>query len=81
MEQLIELEKDFINLPEGVYDGELLAIGEFNNAAEQYKETMKRSRIKGVKTGLKMVCYDYIEDIDSFFNGLDNTPCIDRKIN
>lgn len=79
MEQLIELEKDFMNLPEGVYDGELLALGEFNNAAEQYKETMKRSRIKGVKTGLKMVCYDYIEDIDSFFNGIDNTPCIDRK--
>lgn len=79
MEQLIELEKDFINLPEGVYDGELLAIGEFNNAAEQYKETMKRSRIKGVKTGLKMVCYDYIENEDDFWNGLDNTPCIDRK--
>ena len=79
IEQLIELEKDFMNLPEGVYDGELLALGEFNNAAEQYKETMKRSRIKGVKTGLKMVCYDYIEDIDSFFNGIDNTPCIDRK--
>lgn len=79
MEQLIELEKDFINLPEGVYDGELLAIGEFNNAAEQYKETMKRSRIKGVKTGLKMVCYDYIGGVNDFFNGIDNTPCIDRK--
>lgn len=79
IEKLVELDKDFMNLPEGVYDGELLAIGKFNNAAEQYKETMKRSRIKGVKTGLKMVCYDYIEDINNFFNGLDDAPCIDRK--
>ena len=43
IEKLVELEKEFMNLPEGVYDGELLAIGKFNNAAEQYKETMKRS--------------------------------------
>ena len=78
-EQLVDLEKEFENLPCGVYDGELLATGEFENSAEQYKETMKRSRKKGIKHGLKMVCYDYIENIDDFYNGLDKTKCINRK--
>lgn len=78
-ENLIEIEEDFKSLPDGVYDGELLAIGEFNDSAEQYKETMKRSRVKGIKKGLKMVCYDYIENVDDFYNGICKTKCIDRK--
>ena len=79
MEGLIELEEEFKNMEYGVYDGELLAEGIFSDSAEQYRETIKRSRIKGIKTGLKMVCYDYIENEDDFWNGIDNTSCIDRK--
>lgn len=79
MEGLIELEEEFKNMKHGVYDGELLAEGIFSDSAEQYRETIKRSRIKGIKTGLKMVCYDYIENENDFWNGLDNTSCIDRK--
>lgn len=78
-EQLIDIEEDFKDLPNGVYDGELLAMGDFENSAEQYKETMKRSRKKGVKHGLKMVCYDYIENVNDFYNGLCKTECINRK--
>lgn len=78
-EQLIDIEEDFKDLPNGVYDGELLAMGNFENSAEQYKETMKRSRKKGAKHGLKMVCYDYIENVNDFYNGLCKIECINRK--
>ena len=76
---LVDIEEGFKQLPNGVYDGELLAIGEFKNSSEQYKETMKISRKKGVKHGLKMVCYDYIENIEDFHHGICKTKCIDRK--
>lgn len=79
MEGLIELEKDFKNLPIGCYDGELIAEGTFENSAEMYNATMKRSRIKGVKRGLKMMCYDFIEEEKDFWSGKCKIKCIDRK--
>lgn len=81
IEGLVEIEKDFLNsdIPEGVYDGELLAIGEFAESKDCYKETMKRARINGTKTKLKMVCFDYIEKEEDFLNGLCTKKCIERK--
>ena len=79
--ELVEIEDEFKEFPNGVYDGELLAIGEFEDSKSQFKETMKRSRIKGEKTGLKFMIYDFISDIDDFKNGKDETKCIDRKNN
>lgn len=79
MDGLVELEKDFKLLPTGVYDGELIAEGEYENSADQYKDTMKRSRIKGKKTGLKMMCYDFIANEKDFWSNKCNTKCIDRK--
>ena len=79
MEGLIELEKDFKNLPIGCYDGELIAEGAFENSAEMYNATMKRSRVKGVKRGLKMMCYDFIEVEKDFWNGKCKVKCVDRK--
>lgn len=76
----IVLDVENMDFDNGVLDGELLAIGEFKDNSEQYKETMKRSRIKGIKSGLKVVAYDYIEDINNFYKGRDNTPCRERKI-
>lgn len=68
-----------MNFNNGVLDGELIAEGNFADSAEMYKETMKRSRIKGRKTGLKVMVYDYIKNINDFHRGADNTPCIERK--
>lgn len=73
----IELEMQYY--PDGVYDGELLAQGDFKDSKEQFKETMKRSRVKGLKTGLDYVLYDYIEDIQDFKNGYCATNCKQRK--
>ena len=79
IEGLDEILSDMKHLKDGGYDGELIAIGKFTDSKEQFQETMKRSSIKGVKTGLKFVCYDYIENINNFYNVVDKTKCEDRK--
>lgn len=78
IEGLVELAKDFEKLPNGVYDGELIAKGDFKEAKDQYKETSKIARKKGDKKGLKFVCFDYMPE-ESFFKGICFTPCIVRK--
>lgn len=79
IEGLVDLEEEAKKLPNGVYDGELIAIGQFTTSQDMYKETMKRFAIKGDKTGLKMICFDYIEDRNKFLAGYDETPFIERK--
>ena len=77
---LSEVEKDLSKLPNGVYDGELVAIVDgVMDSKEVFAETIRRSKIKGRKTGLKFITYDYISNILDFYNGVDNTYCIDRK--
>lgn len=80
VEGLIEVEKELATLPNGVYDGELMAITEgIADSKEIFAETIKRSRVKGKKVGLKFVVYDYIADVNDFYKGIDKTPCIERK--
>lgn len=79
IEGLIEIEEEFEKMPKGIYDGELIALGNFETSKEKFQATMQRSRVKGIKKGLKMVCFDYIEDISSFNEGVDITPCFLRK--
>ena len=69
MEDMIQLEREMSRYEDGVFDGEALAIGDFVDSDAQYKETIKRSRVKGVKTGLKFVMYDFIE-LDEFMRRL-----------
>lgn len=80
VEGLVEVAADLATLPDGVYDGELIAITDDTlDSKEIFAETIKRSKIKGVKSGLKFMCFDYIESLEAFYNGIDNTKCIDRK--
>lgn len=81
IEGLTQIVEEFKNLPYGVYDGELCATGYFKSSKDMFKETMKRSRVKGEKLGLKMVCFDYIKNPEHFYRGKDETPCIERKFN
>ncbi|EGT3659702.1 TPA: hypothetical protein SOL37_002672 [Clostridioides difficile] len=81
VKELIDIEQEFKKLPVGVYDGELLAEGIYENAEERFKETLKRYSKKGIKTGLEMHCYDYIQNIDNFHIGKDETLCYLRKNN
>ena len=80
VEGLVEIEKELSTLPNGVYDGELMAITEnIKDSKEIFAETIKRSRVKGKKVGLKFVIYDYIANVNDFYNGIDKIPCIERK--
>ncbi|VIF91050.1 DNA ligase [Clostridioides difficile] len=78
---LVDIEQEFIKLPIGIYDGELLAEGIYENSKERFKETLKRYSKKGIKNGLEMYCYDYIQNIDGFYIGKDETLCYLRKNN
>ena len=80
---LNEIKNDILKIKKRsfVLDGELITAKTFNNNEDEYKDTMKKSRIKGDKKGLKYKVYDYIEDINNFFNGYDITKTIDRKLN
>ncbi len=76
---LTQISDDMSKLPNGVYDGELIATGMFKSSKDQFKQTMKLSRIKGEKIGLKFVVFDYIENISDFNNNTSTMTCIDRK--
>ena len=79
VEGLADITNDMKKLQNGVYDGELIAIGDFKDSKEQFAETMKRSRVKGLKSGLKFVCYDYIENINDKEENLKNFIETDDK--
>lgn len=80
---LIEIEKDILTIDKDSFmmDGELVSAEEFDNNEDTYKDTMKKASKKGIKTGLVYMVYDYIEDVNKFYEGRDNTKSIDRKIN
>lgn len=61
-----------------VYDGELLAIGEFKDNIAHRQATNSLSACKGDKHGLCLNVFDMIP-VDDFYAGLCNTSAIDRK--
>lgn len=79
IEGLVELEEEFKLLPDGVYDGELLLDGKYSESKDLFQATMKVARSNGNKKNLIMYCFDYIENIDDFSNGVCYTPCYKRK--
>ena len=63
-----------------VIDGELYAIGDFKNNELGYKATSKIARKKGIKSGLKLIAYDYL-DVEEFYNGKSKDDTKTRKDN
>ena len=63
-----EIEQAMMGCPDGVYEGEFLALGDFDNANERFKKTSSIMRSKGEKTGLEFVVFDFI-DLEHFKNG------------
>lgn len=81
VEGLIDIEKEVKQfLPNNmVLDGELLAINNMNlNSKDLYRETIKRGRKKGDKTGLEYHVFDLIT-LDDLQNGVSNNKCSNRK--
>lgn len=68
------------NIPIGVYDCECVAIGNYDTSLDRYNATSKILSKKGEKRGVKMMCFDYISDIDKFDNyETYNVSCLMRK--
>lgn len=60
-------------------DGELYATGNFKESKDGYKATIERSRIKGIKTGLKLRVFDYLS-LDEYKNQNSVTQYRNRRI-
>ena len=65
---LVEIIEEAKLLPDGVYDGEVIAHGEFENSTARFNATTKILGTDGKKRGVDFIAFDYIEDIDAFFN-------------
>lgn len=77
---LVEIMDDAHLLPNNfVYDGELLAAGEFKDCIEQRQATNSLSSMKGDKTGLIFNVFDMIP-LEDFYAGVCTDPAIERKI-
>lgn len=79
VEGFYELDKAFENMPNGyLYEGEILAIGDFDTSKEQFKATDKIYSTKGNKKGLMIRLFDLIP-LDKFNEGQWDIKAIDRK--
>ena len=77
---LAEITAEAKYLPDNfVYDGELLAIGNFKDCIAQRQATNSIANSKGVKTGLSFNIFDMIPASD-FYAGVCKIPAIDRKV-
>lgn len=77
---LVEIVEDAKLLPDNfVYDGELLADGDFDNSIALRQATNSIANTKGRKTGLTFNVFDMVP-LNDFLNGRCNIPAKDRKI-
>lgn len=65
---LVEIVEETKKLPDGVYDGEMIAHGEFEDSTARFNATTKILGKDGIKTGIDFIVFDYVEDIEGFFN-------------
>ena len=79
-EGLVEILRDAEFLPDNrVYDGELLAIGDFKDNIALRQATFARSAIKGYKTGLAFNVFDMLP-LDEFYMGKSEDRAAVRKL-
>lgn len=77
---LVEILEEAKHLPDNfVYDGELLAIGNFKDCIAQRQATNSIANSKGNKTGLSFNVFDMVP-IDDFYSGECKIPAADRKL-
>lgn len=77
---LVEIFAEAVHLPDNtVYDGELLAAGEFKDCIAQRQATNSIANSKGEKTGLTFNVFDMIPAED-FFAGVSKQSATVRKI-
>ena len=65
---LVEIIEEAKSLPNGVYDGEMIAHGDFKDSTARFNATTKILGKDGEKKNIDFICFDYIEDTNAFFN-------------
>lgn len=77
---LIEILKEARHLPDNfVYDGELLAMGNFKDCIAQRQATNSIANSKGTKTGLTFNIFDMVP-VDDFYHGICTKSANERKV-
>ena len=77
---LVDIVREAAKLPDNyVYDGELLAIGNFKDSIAQRQATNSIANSKGNKTGLMFNVFDMVP-VDEFFAGKSTEAAKNRKI-
>lgn len=77
---LVEIIAEAQYLPDNfVYDGELLAMGTFNDSIAQRQATNSIASLKGRKTGLTFNIFDMVP-VSDFYAGICKIPAKERKI-
>ena len=65
---LVEIIEEAKKLPDGVYDGEMIAHGEFEDSTVRFNATTKILGKDGEKRGIDFIVFDYVDDIKGFFD-------------
>jgi len=77
---LLELAAEAAHLPDNcMYDGELLACGQFRNSIALRQATNSIANSKGVKTGLDYYIFDMVP-LEQFYAGTSKHTALDRKL-
>lgn len=77
---LVQIAEEAKHLPDNfMYDGELLAIGEFKDSIALRQATNSIANSKGMKTGLSFNIFDMVP-VDEFYAGRSKDNALQRKI-
>lgn len=80
MTGFIEIEQDLRKLPDGIYDGEILADFSLDNSLDLFASTVSLARKKdSQKQNMVYNVFDYIKNINEFMNGTFRDSCSVRK--
>lgn len=80
MTGFVEIENELRTLPDGVYDGEMLADFSIENSLDLFSSTIMTARTKSDnKVNMAYNVFDYIENVGDFVNNTLSKNCRDRK--
>ena len=65
---LIDIESEAKTLPDGVYDGEMIASGDYKDSTARFNATTKILGTDGTKIGVNFICFDYLRNIKAFLD-------------
>lgn len=82
MTGFVEIEHELRELPDGVYDGEILADLSIDNSLDLFASTVSAARTKDTKKkNMTYNVFDYVKKVEEFVTGMFSESCAQRKQN